>query len=296
MDLNSSTGENVMESAEVDEAAVRAELWTRQQVWQRQQREDRQKRKQVSGRLPQSAASHQGTRDRCDKTTRATENGLQRRRGSPARQEVRSTAAKKSDSTGMPSKLLPRRLGLGRISDVGGGEVRGRTRFAAAYKSGSIGQWLRVDQNGARPDLAFVVDVEQVPLAVVLPLCFEGLSESTHPLCLLARRGATRLLLEHPKAAAELPGLLPSIVPALRSALACKERDVVQVAIEHTTLLAKVAQGALLDHLEKLLPPLARLAFGSSPLARKVLATVRDIETYVAGSRTKIKAKIPSFD
>lgn len=252
-----------------DESALRAEIWARQQVWRRQQ-EERHKASS-SKAAPASSAKPTRTKDRlalCDG------------------QEPR---------VAKPSTLLPGRLGLGRVKDVGGGEVRGRTRFAAAYKSGTVGQWLRVDQNGARPDLAFSVDIGDVPLAVALPLCFEGLSESTHPLCLLARRGATRLLEEHPRVVDELPGVLPRIVPALRSALACKERDVVQVAIAHSSLLAKVAQASLFDHLDKLLPPLARLAFGS-PLAPKALAALRDIEAAVPGARSKIKAKLPSFD
>ncbi|KAJ8598229.1 hypothetical protein CTAYLR_005470 [Chrysophaeum taylorii] len=258
-----------------DEAAVRAELWARREVWRRQQQEGGEEKEEE------------------EKKKLNTFNPPARRSAQPAPAKKPSPGDKQQQKK--VSQLLPKRLGLGRVADVGGGEVRGRTRFAAAYKAGTVGQWLRVDQNGSRPDVGFVGCVDAIPLAAALPLCFEGLSESTHPLCLLARRGAARLLEEHPRAAADLPEILPRVVPSLRAALGCKERDVVQVAIAHTATLARVAQAALLDHLDKLLPPLARLAFGS-PLSPAVVAAVREIEANVPGSRPKIKAKIPAFD
>lgn len=304
--------------APVDENAVRAELWARQQVWQRQQmplskadstREQgptqhlQQRQKQMpaasEGAIVRKHVNRQQQQlqapgSRKPVVTRKVEYGAKK----PAAQ-VQVSAPGRRITPQKPSETLPRRLGLGRISDMGGGQVKGRTRFASAYKSGSLGQWLRVDQNGARPDLAFVVNVEMIPLSVVLPLCFDGLSESTHPLCLLARRGSARLLEEHPGArgkSEDMKQALPQIVGALRNALACKERDVVRVAVEHTSLLARVAQELLADHLEKLLPPLSRLAFGGSPLTSKALDAIRDIDNNVPGSKSKIKAKLPSYD
>lgn len=169
------------------------------------------------------------------------------------------------------SSLLPKRLGLGEVS----GDPRGKTRFAAAYKSGYLGRWIRVDQNGSSPDIK--IDFE-LPLSI-LPLCFEGLRETTHPLCLLARRGAARILTEHPRRH-EISGLLPQLVPLLRTALT----DV--SVVEYVVLLAQVTKGDLLPYLPKLLPPLARL---------KVRKALYEIESHVPNSRPIIKAKIPSF-
>ncbi len=95
-----------------------------------------------------------------------------------------------------------RRLGLGRIDDRGAGlGKKGKTAFAAAYRGGEISRWLRVDQNGSYPVVVFAAAAADVPLGRALPLCFEGLSERCHPLCLLARRGTLMLLAEHPERA-----------------------------------------------------------------------------------------------
>lgn len=169
------------------------------------------------------------------------------------------------------SPLLPKRLGLGDVS----GDPRGKTRFAAAYKSGYLGRWIRVDQNGSSPDIKIDFDL---PLSL-LPLCFEGLRETTHPLCLLARRGAARILTEHPRRD-DIAGLLPQLVPLLRTALTDAS------VVEYVVLLAQVTKADLLPYLPKLLPPLARL---------KVRKPLHEIEKHVPNSRPIIKAKIPSF-
>ena len=301
-----------------DEESIRAELWARRKVWEEVKPEATPEKKQeaprahvksTTDRTPLKGPSSAGPSRRQPLKGPSSAPPSRRQPMSPSPSRRVSSESKKSTSASEqpepsqpklskkapPSRLLPKRLGLGRVDDLGGGGVRGRTRFAAAYRSGCVGRWLRVDQNGTRPELAFVGDVGAIPLRVVLPLCFEGLSEATHPLCLLARRGATRLLEEHPLASAELPAILPLLVPPLRLALACKERDVFEAALAQVSTLAKVAKDALLQHLDKLLPCLARHAFGS-PFSKLVFDALRDIEAYVPNSRNKIKHKVPAFD
>ena len=174
-----------------------------------------------------------------------------------------------------PSGSLVRRLGLGRIDDRGAGlGKKGKTAFAAAYRGGEISRWLRVDQNGSVPKLAFATSPGDVPLDRCLPLCFTGLSEVCHPFCLLARQGAKQLLEAHPNAEDVVPTLLPSLVPSLRAALADKEPDVVEAAMDVVSPLAAVVGAALAPFLDRLLPPIARKAAGG-PLARKALDALR---------------------
>ena len=151
-----------------EEHRIRERLWARAQVWREQH-------------SPEKASA-----------------------GCPTRRDLyhspnipRTTARptpKKTPSPGFrdkPSGSLVRRLGLGRIDDRGAGlGKKGKTAFAAAYRGGEISRWLRVDQNGSYPVVVFAAAAADVPLGRALPLCFEGLSERCHPLCLL--RGAAR--------------------------------------------------------------------------------------------------------
>lgn len=152
-----------------------------------------------------------------------------------------------------------------------------------------------MDQNGSIPRLAFKTTVADVPLELCLPLCFAGLSEQVHPLCLLARQGTLQLLESHPDAETTVPPLLPQLVPSLRAAMADKERDVAEAAIAVVGPLARVSKDHLVPYLERLLPPLARKA-SSGPLARKAMDALRDIEDSVPGSSEKIKKKVPAYN
>ncbi|KAJ1458915.1 parkin co-regulated protein-domain-containing protein [Pelagophyceae sp. CCMP2097] len=201
-------------------------------------------------------------------------------RSKPAIEAAEAKPLKPRGFSSIPSESLPQRLGLGKVNDSGGGKVKGRTRFASSYCKGEVGQWIRVCHRGATPQLGWVVPIESVPLQPLLSLCFAGLSETTHPLCMLARRGATELLSRHPDIERDVPALLPELVPLLRGALACKEVDVVQCAIDHIAPLARVAKGSLLPHLDKLLGPLARKAFGSS-LSASVMDALRESQAGV---------------
>ena len=151
-----------------------------------------------------------------------------------------------------------------------------------------------MDQNGSVPKLAFATSPGDVPLDRCLPLCFTGLSEVCHPFCLLARQGAKQLLEAHPNAEDVVPTLLPSLVPSLRAALADKEPDVVEAAMDVVSPLAAVVGAALAPFLDRLLPPIARKAAGG-PLARKALDALRAIEDHVPDSGAKIKSKVPAY-
>uniref|UniRef100_A0A7S3JSX6 Uncharacterized protein n=1 Tax=Aureoumbra lagunensis TaxID=44058 RepID=A0A7S3JSX6_9STRA len=289
------------------EDAIRADLWARRLVWQQQQQQHKEKTIQkeevpevpecpplIKKTVKKENVRHYTNKETTFKKSEITQKLPKGILGKKTRTEQSQVAQMKKSSAAV-SKLLPMRLGLGKVADVGGGEVKGHTRFAAAYKSGAIQRWLRVDQNGSRPDVAFASPVATIPINVVLPLCFEGLRECTHPLCLLARRGAQRLLLEHPRASAEVPSFLSTLIPPLRLALASKNRHVTNAAITQVGNLAKIAGPALLDHLDKILLPLGRHAFGS-PLSKRVQHTLHEIESNIPDSRPKIKAKIPSYE
>ena len=167
------------------EHEVRERLWTRAQVW----REQHSPEKASAGCPTRRDLYHSPNIPRT--TARPTP---------PA-----APTPKKTPSPGFrdkPSGSLVRRLGLGRIDDRGAGlGKKGKTAFAAAYRGGEISRWLRVDQNGSYPVVVFAAAAADVPLGRALPLCFEGLSERCHPLCLLARRGTLMLLAEHPERA-----------------------------------------------------------------------------------------------
>ena len=168
-----------------EEHRIRERLWARAQVW----REQHSPEKASAGCPTRRDLYHSPNIPRT--TARPTP---------PA-----APTPKKTPSPGFrdkPSGSLVRRLGLGRIDDRGAGlGKKGKTAFAAAYRGGEISRWLRVDQNGSYPVVVFAAAAADVPLGRALPLCFEGLSERCHPLCLLARRGTLMLLAEHPERA-----------------------------------------------------------------------------------------------
>ena len=168
-----------------EEHRIRERLWARAQVW----REQHSPEKASAGCPTRRDLYHSPNLPRT--TARPTP---------PA-----APTPKKTPSPGFrdkPSGSLVRRLGLGRIDDRGAGlGKKGKTAFAAAYRGGEISRWLRVDQNGSYPVVVFAAAAADVPLGRALPLCFEGLSERCHPLCLLARRGTLMLLAEHPERA-----------------------------------------------------------------------------------------------
>ena len=267
------------------EEAVREALWARQKVWKQQQE---------AAAMPQAgAASVAATPTKHNTPSRSFE------RTPPGSQRSTATTPSPARSLGYrskPSGSLPKKLGLGKIDDRGAGlGKKGKTAFATAYRSGEVGQWLRVDQNGSVPKLRFATAAADVPLERCLPLCFTGLSEQCHPFCLLARQGCLQLLDLHPEAPAEVPPLLPQLIPALRAALADKEADVVDAALDVVPRLARVAGAALVPFLDRLLPPLARKAAGTGPLPRKAMDALRAIEDHVAGAGPKIKAKVPAY-
>ena len=160
-----------------EEHRIRERLWARAQVW----REQHSPEKASAGCPTRRDLYHSPNIPRT--TARPTP---------PA-----APTPKKTPSPGFrdkPSGSLVRRLGLGRIDDRGAGlGKKGKTAFAAAYRGGEISRWLRVDQNGSYPVVVFAAAAADVPLGRALPLCFEGLSERCHPLCLLARRGTLML-------------------------------------------------------------------------------------------------------
>ena len=258
---------------------AREKVWARQQVWDQRQAAARSR--------PAGTTSGATTPSKHSGPARSSERDV-------AKAAV-AKAAPKPGFRNRPSASLPKRLGIGRIDDSGAGlGKKGKTAFAVAYRSGEISQSFRVCQNGSVPKCVFKATAADVPLDHVLPLCFAGLVEQCHPLALLARRGTVMLLEEHPRGAEEVPPLLPRLVPLLRAALADKERDVVNAAMDVVAPLAAVAGPSLGPFLDRLLPPLARKAAGG-PLARKALDALRAVEDAVPDSAAKIKAKVPAY-
>ncbi|CAH0372403.1 unnamed protein product [Pelagomonas calceolata] len=261
-----------------EEHRIRERLWTRAQVW----REQHSPEKASAGCPTRRDLYHSPNIPRT--TARPTP---------PA-----APTPKKTPSPGFrdkPSGSLVRRLGLGRIDDRGAGlGKKGKTAFAAAYRGGEISRWLRVDQNGSYPVVVFAAAAADVPLGRALPLCFEGLSERCHPLCLLARRGTLMLLAEHPERA-QVPALLPRLAGPLRAALADPDADVCGFALTVLAPLAELCGAALEQFLDRLLPPVARRCGGRGKLAAAALDALRRVEESCPGAGAKIRRKVPAY-
>lgn len=171
------------------------------------------------------------------------------------------------------------------------GGVKGRTKFSVAYGSGRIP--VRIDHFGTgRNRIQWDVPLGRVSYPELLPVCAEGLRETVHPHCFVAKQ-MFKEMVEASDASSKVVPLLPVVARAVKAAL--MDEACFEVGMEAVRQVAGCVGPAITPHVQDLCSQLAKKALDARAKdavwrTLQILEEAGGPEAYAA-----IKRKVPTY-
>eukprot|EP01137_Pigoraptor_chileana_P037050 Opistho-2@33567 len=198
-----------------------------------------------------------------------------------------ATATKTVTTDKISSRLNPKSVDFFK-----GGSSGKKSQFESVYSNGGIP--CRLMHGSVKHKIQWDAPPESLAYDTVLIHIAEGLRETIHPYCFLARTGYKELM-EAPGAAGKVIPLLPKVVASLRTALVSDNKDVFIAALEALAQTSNTVGGELTPHLKVLLPPLSKQLMDKTNRDR-----VTDVLNSLEGNGGRealavIKSKVPTY-
>jgi len=189
-------------------------------------------------------------------------------------------------------KLSASRLDPHKFASPFAGAGKAKTPLSEAYNRGDIP--CRIEHHSSHMSLHWSTPVPELSYDPLLPWCFEGLRETTHPYTYISRQAITDMLTA-PGAPEKVIPLVDRIVPPLRVALLCKEDDIFGAALRALELLSTAVGPTLNPHVHHFLAPLSK-RLAQRPFRDAVERTLRQLEAAGGPAVGKlIKQKVPTY-
>lgn len=168
-----------------------------------------------------------------------------------------------------------------------------KTNFGYVYSSGGIP--CRLDFSGAKMKLKWSIPPIELNYEPTLEICFEGLMETVHPYCFVARQCVKEMISAENSKEKILP-ILPKLLIILRQALANDLEMIFLEAMDIIGRLSKLFKSDLNKYLNLILLQINRRSF-KVKYKERVFNLLRDLE--VNGGEEAfyiIKNKIPTYN
>ncbi|XP_034530200.1 parkin coregulated gene protein [Notolabrus celidotus] len=126
------------------------------------------------------------------------------------------------------------------------------TSFRKFYDRGDFPIAVEHDTKGSR--IVWKVEIEKLDYHHLLPLFFDGLSETVHPYKLLASQGVHDML-EH--GGAQIEPVIPQLILPIKNALNTRNRQVICTTLkvlQHLVMSGDMVGEALLQYYRQILP------------------------------------------
>eukprot|EP00744_Colponema_vietnamica_P001198 GILI01002006.1.p1 GENE.GILI01002006.1~~GILI01002006.1.p1 ORF type:complete len:148 (-),score=33.91 GILI01002006.1:146-532(-) len=122
----------------------------------------------------------------------------------------------------------------------------------------------------------------------------EGLTETDHPYCFVAKQAAKELL-EADGASRKVSPLLSAMIPHIRNALMVGDREAIDSTLDIIVRLSSCLGEELNSHLHVFLPQLNKKCFDRA-FKDKIFDVLQKLEEYGApGALPIIKSKVPTY-
>lgn len=177
-----------------------------------------------------------------------------------------------------------------KTSDPFSQKTRFKTSFSEAYVNGRIP--CRLNHGSVRHTLQWDRPSHELDYSWLLPVVCDGLTETEHPYCVIARQAFPELLTEGGQA--KIAPILPRLIQPLRRALMDQAPGVFTAGCDAVISLAQTAGPLINEHLDLLVQQIAKKSLGK--LAEKVNDTLIALAEHGGDAAIPvIKKRVPTF-
>eukprot|EP00002_Diphylleia_rotans_P039927 TRINITY_DN937_c0_g3_i3.p1 TRINITY_DN937_c0_g3~~TRINITY_DN937_c0_g3_i3.p1 ORF type:complete len:268 (-),score=55.56 TRINITY_DN937_c0_g3_i3:230-1033(-) len=167
-----------------------------------------------------------------------------------------------------------------------------KTNFGVVYSQGGIP--CRINHGGVHHKLQWDRPIQSIDYNPIFVTFAEGLLESEHPYCFVARAGFKEMC-QVEDAQARITPLVSRVVPPIRMALMSREKGVFETGMEAISMLSQVVGPALNEHLGVLLVPISKKIFEKDS-KESVLNLLQELEQNGGPDALRIiKSKVPTY-
>jgi hypothetical protein len=167
-----------------------------------------------------------------------------------------------------------------------------KTNFGYVYSAGGIP--CRLDFQ-SRMKIRWEIPLEELNFDPILEICFEGLIETVHPYCFVAKQ-AIKEMLNSKGADEKIIPLLPKLLKNLRVALANDNENIFLEAMDILRIMSRLVKEELNKYLFFVLQPINKRSF-KLKYKERVFDLLRELENN-GGKEAylHIKSRVPSYN
>ena len=168
-----------------------------------------------------------------------------------------------------------------------------KTKFSQVYDNNGIPCHLK--HSGVKMALQWEKNFDEIDYNQIIPLVFEGIIETKHPYCFIARQ-ACKELMSAPNAKEKILPLLSKIFVSLRISISNNDIDVFLDSLDICQQLVELEQENCTKYLNLILQPLNKRTF-EPKFKEKIFALCNIMETFCGNEASKlIRNKIPIYN